>query len=451
MPDKYLTVTALTKYIKHKFESDSHMKNVWIKAEISNFKHHSRGHMYFTLKDDQARILSVMFAGYNQYLKFTPENGMHVIVRGDVNVYEPQGQYQFYVQEMHPDGLGALHLAYQQLKDKLDQEGLFAEVRKKSIPLFPSHIGLITSTTGAAIQDMLTTIRRRLPSVKISIFPVLVQGRTAKDTIKSAIEQANTDRTIDTLIVGRGGGSIEELWAFNEEVVARAMVASRIPIISAVGHETDFTIADLVADLRAATPTAAAELAVPSKLELVNQVRALTRQLTNSLNQKVENNRGQLQRLQASYAFKYPKQLAVQKEQQLDRLLERLEHSTRSNLKQYHDRLNQSTKALLFQHPKHRIHALTKEKIYLTKALNTAYNRLLQVKLNQFEALIDKLHVLSPLATMKRGYSISYSSTGQLIKSVRDVEPGEQLTVQLGDGHLDCQVWGIEEDHNDKQ
>ncbi|TXK90204.1 exodeoxyribonuclease VII large subunit, partial [Parageobacillus sp. SY1] len=256
---KYVTVGALTKYIKRKFEVDPHLRDLWIKGEISNFKYHSRGHMYFTLKDEQARIQAVMFAGYNQYLSFRPEDGMKVLVRGEISVYEPSGNYQIYVKEMQPEGIGNLYLAYEQLKKRLEAEGLFSPEHKKPIPAFPRYIGVVTSPTGAAIRDIMTTIRRRYPIATVILFPTLVQGEQAAESIVRSIEKANELGYIDVLIVGRGGGSIEELWAFNEEIVARAIFASEVPIISAVGHETDFTIADFVADLRAPTPTGAAE------------------------------------------------------------------------------------------------------------------------------------------------------------------------------------------------
>lgn len=314
MDKRYLTVTALTKYLRRKIETDKHLRNVWLQAEISNFSHHSRGHMYFTLKDENARLSAVMFSFQNKFLKFKPENGMKVLVKGEINVYEPQGQYQIYVQSMEPDGIGSLYLAYEELKKKLAKEGLFDEQRKKPIPSFPSHIGIITSPTGAAIRDILTTIERRFPFVKRTLLPVNVQGRQAAPSIVKAIERANAS-DFDVLIVGRGGGSIEELWAFNEEQVARSMSASNIPIISAVGHETDFTISDFVADLRAPTPTAAAELAVPSMIELHKHLTQLTSRLNYHLTQDVKRKKEQLAALENTYAFKYPIQLNKQKEQ----------------------------------------------------------------------------------------------------------------------------------------
>lgn len=254
---QYLSVSALTKYIKRKFDADPHLQNVYIKGEISNFKQHTSGHMYFTLKDEKARLLSVMFAANNKGMKFLPENGMKVLVKGDISLYEASGQYQLYVKSMAPDGVGDLYLAYEQLKKKLEATGLFLAEHKKTIPLYPKSVGVITSPTGLALRDILTTIKRRYPIAKIIVYPALVQGNNAAKSIAQAITMANSRAESDVLIVGRGGGSIEELWAFNEEIVAESIYDSDIPIISAVGHETDFTIADFVADMRAPTPTGA--------------------------------------------------------------------------------------------------------------------------------------------------------------------------------------------------
>ena len=288
MEKRFLTVGALTKYIKRKFDADPHLHDCLVKGEISNFKQHSSGHMYFTLKDDKARILAVMFSSANRRMKFTPENGMKVLVRGDVTVYEGSGQYQIYVHDMQPDGVGDLYLAFEQLKEKLTKEGLFAVEHKKPIPKFPATVGVVTSPTGAALRDIITTIKRRYPIAKILILPALVQGDQAAPSITDAINQANEKKHgIDVLIVGRGGGSIEELWAFNEEIVARAIYESTIPIISAVGHETDFTIADFVADLRAPTPTGAAELAVPHIDEWIERVLTKQTRIMRAMKEKV--------------------------------------------------------------------------------------------------------------------------------------------------------------------
>lgn len=266
------SVSEATRYIKRLIENDTQLMEVWIRGELSNVKRHSRGHLYFTVKDANARMQSVMFAGYNQHLRFIPENGMNVLIRGEVNVYEPYGQYQFYAKEMQPDGIGSLHVAFERLKKQLEHEGLFADERKKPLPVYPKHIAVITSQTGAVIRDIMTTLKRRMPNIRVTLFPVAVQGHLAIDSIERALLQANQAALFDVIIVGRGGGSMEELWAFNEERVVRAIGSSSIPVISAVGHETDFTISDFVADLRAPTPTAAAEFAVPDVREQLRQV-----------------------------------------------------------------------------------------------------------------------------------------------------------------------------------
>lgn len=272
MEERYLTVTALTKYIKYKFDHDHNLEEVLLEGEVSNFKHNSRGHFYFTLKDENAQISATMFASYAKNVKFEPEDGMKVFVKGTVTVYEPSGTYQINVREMKSDGVGDLYLAYEKLKAELEKEGLFDVSHKKPIPRFPKIIGVVTSPTGAAIRDIINTISRRYPFCTVILYPAIVQGDDAKTNISLQIKKANVDGYCDVLIVGRGGGSIEDLWAFNERIVAKAIYDSKIPIISAVGHEIDFTIADFVADKRAATPTAAAEIATPNKDTLKQNV-----------------------------------------------------------------------------------------------------------------------------------------------------------------------------------
>lgn len=449
MTEKHLTVTALTRYIKRKFELDKHLTTVWLKGELSNFKHHSRGHMYFTLKDDQSRIQAVMFAGYNRVLKFVPESGMQVLLKGEVSVYEPQGQYQLYVHEMEPDGVGALQLAYEQLKDKLKFEGLFSAERKQLLPTYPKHIGIVTSQTGAAVRDILITLKRRYPIANITLFPVLVQGPDAKEMIAEALDQANFDQSLDVLILGRGGGSLEELWAFNEEVVARAIARSNIPIISAVGHETDVTIADFVADVRAATPTGAAELAVPSLAELLDKNMRQQQVLTSGINRVITKQQERLSRLKRSYAFRYPRQLIGQKEQELDRLLERFSKRTKDLRQRKTEQLQQLENRIIQAHPKKQIEEANKQINYLEQQIKRIFTDTYRLKEQQFGKQVEKLELLSPLSTMKRGYAISYLPNGSVLKSVKQVEPGKQITMKVKDGSLDCQVLRIEGDKND--
>lgn len=449
MKDKYLTVTALTKYIKRKMDTDPHLRNVWIKGEISNLKLHSRGHMYLTIKDDQTRLQAVMFAGNNRFLKFKPENGMHVLIRGEISVFEAGGQYQLYIQQMEPDGIGSLYLAFTQLKEKLLQKGYFSTAYKKPIPQFPRHIGVITSPTGAAVRDIITTIHRRFPLVKVTVIPVLVQGMMAAQSIASGIDKANQINDFDVLIIGRGGGSIEELWSFNEEIVAEAIFQSKIPIISAVGHETDTTISDYVADLRAPTPTAAAELAVPSRQEMLEKITLNKRALYQNMSAIVRHYDQVITRIKESYAFRYPEQLLRQKEQELDRHAERLERS----FLQYQDRkqekiINLYTR-LITQHPKRQASQSAKDLNGLTKRANHVMERIVDKYAHQLVKQIDKLSILNPLDIMRRGFALPYSTNSQIIKSKQEVQANEIITVEVIDGQIICRVIEVKEKNHD--
>lgn len=447
--DKYLTVSAITKYIKRKLETDRHLNEVWLKGEISNFKLHSRGHMYLTIKDEKSRINAVMFAGNNRSLKFTPENGMNVFIRGEISVYEPVGQYQLYIKQMEPDGVGALYLAYEELKKKLTQEGLFDSASKQPLPDFPSSIAVITSPTGAAVRDILTTVERRYPLAQVTVYPVLVQGKNAADSIAQAISYVNQLKSDDVIITGRGGGSIEELWAFNEEIVARAIAASHIPIISAVGHETDFTISDFVADYRAPTPTGAAEIAVPSQVELTNQVRLLGRRLHRVMGMQLSQGKEQIARYQKSYAFRYPEQMVKQKEQELDKLVEQLQRVhviTRTNKQ---DKFTTLINRLQQQQPQAAKDRASDKLNQVTKRLDRGMESQVQNKVHSYNQMLNKLTLLNPLAIMKRGYAIPFNESGNVVKSVDDVELGEVLQVKVKDGVLDCQISGMEREEYD--
>lgn len=443
MEHRYLTVTALTKYIKRKFDADPHLQNCYVKGEISNFKQHSSGHMYFTLKDDKARLLAVMFARDNRGMKFKPENGMQVLIRGDLSVYEQSGQYQIYIKEMSPDGVGELYLAFEQLKEKLNKEGLFDPQIKKALPKYPKTIGVITSPTGAAIRDIVSTLKRRYPIANVLLLPALVQGDQAAPSVAKAITQANTFDQIDVLIVGRGGGSIEELWAFNEEIVARAIFASKIPIISAVGHETDFTIADFVADLRAPTPTAAAELAVPHIDEVVERIMNRKTRLLRAIKEKINSHKLRLNRLSRSYAFRYPHKLYEQKLEQLDRRTEQLVRNSKKMLELktiHHQNLHNR---LIRNDPNKKINEAKESQLRLKKALNRAMQILFDKKQKEFGHQIAKLEALSPLKIMERGYSLTFNEEQKLISKISQVRQDEKLTVRLSDGSLQCQVMEI--------
>lgn len=448
MKDNYLTVTALTKYIKRKFDTDSHLKDIWLKGEISNFKHHSRGHMYLTIKDDNTRVQAVMFAGNNRMLKFTPENGMNVLIKGEIGVFEPYGQYQLYIKQMEPDGIGSLYLAFEQLKEKLHKQGFFNKSHKKELPKFPQSIGVITSPTGAAVRDIVTTIKRRYPIVKTTVIPVLVQGPNAVHSIYNAINSANQQGNFDVLIVGRGGGSIEDLWSFNEEKVANAIFQSTIPVISAVGHETDITISDYVADLRAPTPTGAAEIAVPSQLELTDRINGIQRSLTRMMNENVLSSKQHLNRMKQSYAFRYPEHLITQKEQELDKHVERLEKTFNSEWKRKKDALININTRFDAQHPDRQLDRARKELKLFMKQTNNSMDKIVEQKTTRLNSAIEKLSLLNPLETMKRGYSIPYTQSGNIISSTNDVIKNDQIIVRLSDGTLECRVMDVKEENN---
>ncbi|HEU5138574.1 MAG TPA: exodeoxyribonuclease VII large subunit [Bacillales bacterium] len=443
--DRYISVTALTRHVKRLFDKDRGLRDVWVRGELSNFKHHTRGHMYFTLKDRNSRVQSVMFASQNRSLKFKPESGMKVLVRGEVSVYEPYGQYQLYAKEMLPDGIGNLYLAFEELKRKLEGEGVFAEEHKKSLPSYPAEIGVITSPTGAAVRDIFTTVKRRFPSARITLFPVLVQGNSAATSIANAIDRANQLGMIDVLIVGRGGGSIEELWAFNEEIVARRIFASVVPVISAVGHETDYTIADFVSDVRAPTPTGAGELAVPHFEELSDRITDRQTRLKRAMIERVAAEKARTNRLQKSYAFRYPGQLVKQKEQELDKLLERLARESKRQVQRKSDDLRQIDKGLRREHPEEMVRVAEQKRQQLVKHLRREMDKLYKEKGTAFRQQVSKLNVLSPLNVMERGFSLTYGENGKVVKSVYQVQPSDLVKVNLKDGTLDCQVWGIEE------
>lgn len=453
MKKKYLTVTALTKYIKRKIDTDPHLSNVLLRGEISNFNHHSRGHMYFTLKDDQTTIRAVMFAGHNRRLRFTPENGMSVLVQGEVSVFKAFGQYQLYVHQMEPDGLGSLYLAFEQLKEKLEKRGMFDERHKKPIPTYPGTIGVVTSPTGAAIQDILSTLESRYPIASVIIFPALVQGEQAAKSIVKAIHTANSDqiRRPDTLIVGRGGGSIEDLWPFNEEIVANAIFNSKIPVITAVGHETDTTISDFVSDLRAPTPTGAATLAVPSYNELMDRIQQNKYSLRNYMDIKLKKNRQLLNRMNQSYAFRYPEHLIKQKEQELDQKTDMIERGLHRLVIEKEQSYEHVQKRLFNQFPIKRLNESQNLVQQVNSLLNRSMNQLFERKAHHMQATIEKLSLLSPLETMKRGFAIPYTKEGAILKSHKDVHANDVIKLEIVDGHLNCKVLNVRGNRDDKR
>lgn len=416
MNDKYISVTQLTRYIKYKIDNDVNLNEVFLRGEISNFKAHSRGHYYFTLKDEGSRINAIMFASQTRSVKFMPTDGMKVLVTGKISVFESSGQYQIYVNEMLEDGIGNLYIAFEQLKKKLQDEGLFDDKYKKAIPKIPSKVGVVTAPTGAAIKDIISTIKRRWPLTEIYLYPSLVQGESAKEDIVRQIKRADS-AGLDTLIVGRGGGSIEDLWAFNEEIVARAIFDCSTPVISAVGHEIDFTIADFVADLRAPTPTGAAEMAVPQLGDVVKYLNQVNIRLNNTITNQIKSNRRKLLDLQNSNIFKNPVMIYQTKELIFDSLIERLKHST-MNL------VNIKGKKLV--------------EIKSSYILKSPY-KLLDDKSNKYLNLISKLETLSPLLTLKRGYTMT-KKDGKVINSSKKIKKGDSIEVNFHDGKIDAEV-----------
>ncbi|WP_076757698.1 exodeoxyribonuclease VII large subunit [Edaphobacillus lindanitolerans] len=439
LDNPYLSVAALTRYIKRKFEADIHLRDVYVKGELSNVKHHSSGHIYFTLKDERSRINAAMFRGNASKLKFRPEEGMNVLVRGDVNVYESAGQYQLYVNSMQPDGVGELYVAFEQLKEKLGKEGLFNPQWKQPIPAFPERVGVITAPTGAAVRDICTTLARRYPLAEVYLFPAVVQGENAVPSITSAIRRANAFDGIDVLIVGRGGGSIEDLWAFNEEQVAREIFSSKIPVISAVGHETDTVISDFVADLRAPTPTAAAEMAVPDSVELARRILETKSRMHQSLLAQMRQEKRRLERLESSYPLQFPERIYRPFAERLDGLEERFRQSAgrliesrRLTAAHLDTRLHARSPVLLIESAKERTDRLSRELERNTREMVQSHGK-------TFASAVRTLQALSPLAVMERGYSIVRSGD-RVVKSAAALEPGERIAISFRDGMTEAEV-----------
>ena len=396
---KIYTISELNRQVRGLLES--RFPAIWVEGEISNFKRHTSGHIYLTLKDEAAQVSAVFFSYHHRNVKFELEDGLKVLVFGRVSVYEQRGQYQFYIERVEPQGIGALQLAFQQLKEKLEKEGLFREERKRPIPKFPKIVGVITSPTGAVIQDILNVVNRRFCGTHILLYPVRVQGDGAREEIADAIKQMNEQGEAEVLIVGRGGGSLEDLWAFNEEIVARAVYGSRIPVISAVGHETDWTICDLAADLRAPTPSAAAELVVSSRIELEQRIMDRANRLRGALADMLERYQEKLTDLATAAAFKQPRYLLDQFAERSDELMRRLQSSFKSWL---------ALKAQVFQN------------------------------------ITGRLNALNPLAILERGYSVSFGPSGTVLKNAGDVAEGEEITTRLHKGKLTSKVVKVEKE-----
>lgn len=391
-----LSVSQLNRYIKMNFDADENLANIFISGEISNFTNHYRtGHLYFTLKDDSAAVRAVMFNSSAKRLKFMPEDGMKVIARGRVSVYEASGQYQLYVDDMQPDGVGALNLAYEQLKEKLQKEGLFSEHHKKPLPPYPEKVGVITSPTGAAVRDIINVLGRRFPYAEIVFCPVLVQGEGAHLQLTDAVNLFNSERAADVIIIGRGGGSIEDLWEFNDEGLARAVYNSDIPVISAVGHETDFTICDFVADMRAPTPSAAAELAVPDANELQHALSALKNRMFLNVSSRIADRRSRLEYLTSKGALKSPDEMLSNRSQRLDTAF--------------------------------------------SKMLSSYENRIGGKKV-EFISAATALSKLDPMSVLMRGFAFVSDKNGKNVYSSQALAKGDKINVRFHDGSAVCEV-----------
>lgn len=390
-----MTVKELNMYVKTLVDRDEFLNNVYVKGEISNFKRHYTGHLYFTLKDGESLIKCVMFKSYTQNVLFEPKDGMAVLILGTVAVYERDGVYQIYVKGMEPDGVGALHAAYEQLKEKLEAKGMFDEKYKKEIPMLPKSIGVVTSKTGAVIRDIINVTTRRLPNVNIKLYPAAVQGVGAAETIVKGIKYFNENKNVDLIIIARGGGSLEDLWPFNEEITANAIFESELPIISAVGHETDFTIADFVADLRAPTPSAAGELAVPDRNEIIWKLQNINRRLSLSLTKKVEGMNNRYQKVMSSRVMKDPYNTLNERRLVIDNIIKNIEKCLTLEIKN--------------------------KKISLVKN-------------------ITALDTLSPLKTLLRGYTILEDNEGKVIKSVKQLKTDDEVRITLNDGTANARI-----------
>lgn len=395
-----ISVSKLNELVKMLIEDCQPLRNIYVSGEISNFTHYYRsGHMYFTLKDEKSQIKAVMFSSYAAKLRFKPENGMKVICRGRLAVYEKNGEYQIYAEDLQPDGFGALNLAFEQLKMKLFSEGVCSDEVKKSLPLYPKKIGVATSNIGAAVEDIKNITKRRYPLAELVIVPTIVQGAFASADIVKSIEFLDSMGDVDVIIVGRGGGSIEDLWAFNTEEVARAVIACKTPVVSAVGHETDYTICDFVADLRAPTPSAAAELVCPDILSLINYVDGLKKQLDYSVNSKINDESIRLDELSSSYVLADYSEVIKTFEDNVSVLMDRM---------------------------------------------NDEYQYSLETKGNTFAVLVEKLSALSPLAVLARGYSIC-EKNGRVVKNINEVKANDCLDVKMNGGNAVCKVLEVTE------
>lgn len=440
MNREYISISDINRIIKFTIDNNESLRSVYIKGEISNLKFHSRGHLYFSLKDENSKINAVMF-NYNRYLNFVPKDGDSVLVHGKVSVYEATGSYQIYVDDMLQDGLGNLYQLFEELKKKLSSEGLFNTEHKKKINRLPRKIGVITAPTGAAVRDVISTINKRYPLVEIYVFPTLVQGEDASKNIVRMIELANT-YPLDTIILGRGGGSIEDLWAFNEEIVARAIYKSKIPIISGVGHEIDFTISDFVADLRAPTPTGAAILATSDKEDILKYLKTTKERVNNAILNRLYSYNELIKKYKSNYILNNPMRLYDIKEQKLDILYDRINTNIRIKLDNSYKIIDKYKSNYILNNPRVLYENKFDKLSSLSADINSSIKRIIENNGKRLDTLKIKLELLNPKNVLDKGYSILYKD-GKIVKNTKDIVLDDNLNVIISDGNIDVIVKGV--------
>ncbi|AEA32296.1 exodeoxyribonuclease VII large subunit [Lactobacillus amylovorus GRL1118] len=447
--NKYLTVTDLNYYITQKFKNDPYLHKVFLQGELSNFRYRRNSHQYFSLKDEKSKINVVMFRSYFDKVKFKPEEGMKVYVTGYVSVYGPQGSYQFYAENMEPAGLGALYEQLKQLQAKLAKEGLFNQDHKRRLPRFPDRIAVVTSASGAVIHDIMVTANRRFPHAEIDLYPAQVQGDTAADSLVRAMHQiAEQGDKYDVMIIGRGGGSLEDLWPFNEEEVVRQIYAMPMPVISSVGHETDTTLCDLVADARAATPTAAAEYATPNLVDELAGIQQLRSRLFSSMQAIIREKRDRLNRVQNSVIMREPTRLYDQQIETVDRLKDSL-HNSMQNMVDHSKQSYLLLKQRLFSaSPDKQMQQMQQQERFLAKRLADNMQHYLKDKRNSFSKTVQQLDDYSPLKTLERGFVYTTDANGKTVSSVKQVKKLESLNLHFKDGQVEATVTKIEEENN---
>lgn len=437
---RILTVSQLNNYVKLKLESDQGLMRVFVRGEISNLKTYGgTGHLYFTLKDEKAQVSSVMFASYASMLKFEPKDGMKVIAIGKISMYTERGTYQLYLNSMEPDGMGALAMAYEQLRKKLEYEGLFDDIRKKDIPEFPKTIGVITSPTGAAVRDIMNILGRRWPIAPVYLYPAIVQGDGAVPTLIEGLNYFNSYKPVDVIIIGRGGGSLEDLWAFNSEDLVRTISHSSIPVISAVGHETDFTLCDFVADMRAPTPSAAAELATPNALELYGRISSCESSIRTSMKKKLDYERQRVENFAKKRVLQTPEAFIDNKKTSLMMLEKQLIDQLDSIIKESNHSLDM-TEAKLNSLVREKVNRSRHKFDKLDGKVEEKFGLLVERKGKELSMIAGKLHALDPLAVLSRGYSASFDENGKTIKKIGQVKKDSVMNIMVTDGTISAKV-----------